>query len=49
MIVAKDPFSGAVPLRNSPLKMYRFLGVIPLIEPSLKMLFSRTIAYVNYL
>jgi hypothetical protein len=41
--------SGAVPLRNLPLKMYPFVEALPLREPPLKMLFSRTVVYVNCL
>jgi hypothetical protein len=47
MTVVEDLFSGAVSLRNPPLKMYHFLGVVPLKEPRLKMLFLRTVAYAT--
>jgi hypothetical protein len=45
--IAEDPFLRAVSLRNPPLKIYLFLGVVPLREPPQKMLFSRMVAYVN--
>jgi hypothetical protein len=47
MTVAENPFSGVVPLKNPPLKMYPFTEAVHLREPPLKMLFSRTVAYVN--
>jgi hypothetical protein len=47
--VDENPSSGAVPLRNLPLKMYPFVGALPLREPPLKILFSRAVVYVNCL